>query len=233
MARRAKRQQADTPHGRRVIGYIRVSTDAQVVSGLSIDHQRAQIMRDVERLGYELIAIYEDAGKSGKSAQREGYQTALARMAAGDADVLMYTEGDRMNRNLEDWLALCNMSQFYGFTLYDGSKPVDMASANGFMLAGIKAVVAQAERMRIAERTKAALAAKKAQGIRLGRPVVMDAGTERRILDMRSSGMSLRAIAQALTDEGVPTASGGVWAGPTVLRVIRRHEGQQVQQVAA
>ena len=72
------------------------------------------------------------------------------------------------------------------------------------------------------ERTKEALDKRKAQGVRLGRPVVMDPSTRDLILRLHGEGMSLRRIAQHLIDLGVETAHGGAtWHASTVSRAIK------------
>ena len=68
---------------------------------------------------------------------------------------------------------------------------------------------AQWERRAIGQRTKEALAAKKAQGAILGRPRQLPAATRARIVGMHSNGLSLGAISETLNSEGVPTAQGG------------------------
>jgi DNA invertase Pin-like site-specific DNA recombinase len=81
------------------------------------------------------------------------------------------------------------------------------------------ATFARFERRLIGQRTKEALAVKKAAGIRLGRTP----GVVRRIHRQRARGASLRAIADNLNRDGVPTAQGGVqWYAPTVRHVLLR-----------
>lgn len=74
------------------------------------------------------------------------------------------------------------------------------------------------------DRTRAALAARKAAGMRLGRPVELPEATRRRIVAMRADGMTLQAIVDQLTAEGVPTAKGGRWSVTSVHRVLRSME---------
>ena len=85
------------------------------------------------------------------------------------------------------------------------------------------ASAAQWERRIIGQRTRDALAAKKAAGVRLGRPPAIPEHVVRRIVADREEGLSLGTIAEALTAEGVPTAQGGVrWYASTVRAVLER-----------
>src|SRR5450756_771005 len=83
------------------------------------------------------------------------------------------------------------------------------------------AVFAQFERRLIGERTKAALAIKRAAGVRLGRPRLIPEEIVARIVSERSSGATLRAIADGLNRDPVPTAMRGrQWWVATVHGVL-------------
>jgi DNA invertase Pin-like site-specific DNA recombinase len=82
------------------------------------------------------------------------------------------------------------------------------------------ASAAQWERRIIGQRTKEALAVKKAQGVRLGRPPCIPGELASRIVAMRAGGMTLQAICDALNAEQVPTARGGRLWRPTSLRAV-------------
>ena|SRR5689334_723837 len=101
-------------------------------------------------------------------------------------------------------------------------------------VAGLKSVAASAaqyERRLIGQRTREGLAAKRAAGVRLGRPSVLPADIVRRIVAERADGKGLRVIAEGLTADGVPTARGGAsWSTSTVQAVLR---GQDAAQIAA
>ena len=80
---------------------------------------------------------------------------------------------------------------------------------------------ARFERDRISERTREALAVKRAQGVRLGRPSTLSLEVVTRIVVEREAGSSLRAIADRLTVDGMPTAQGGqAWYASTVRKVL-------------
>jgi DNA invertase Pin-like site-specific DNA recombinase len=86
---------------------------------------------------------------------------------------------------------------------------VDTSTPAGEAMAHVLATFGQFERRLIAQRTKEALAAKKASGVRLGRPPTVPEKVVRRIQRPCACGDSLRTIAEALNREGVPTAQGG------------------------
>ncbi len=88
-------------------------------------------------------------------------------------------------------------------------------------MANMMATFAQFERRLIGQRTKDALAVKRAQGVRLGRPRVLPDDIVQRIWRSHRRGSSLRSIAQRLNDDAIPTAHGGTtWHPSTVKAVI-------------
>jgi DNA invertase Pin-like site-specific DNA recombinase len=82
------------------------------------------------------------------------------------------------------------------------------------------ASAAQWERRIIGQRTKDALAARRAAGVRLGRPRTLAAETHDRILTARAAGASLAKIADSLNAESVPTAQGGARWHPSTVRAV-------------
>ena len=85
-----------------VIGYVRVSTEEQGLSGAGLQAQRAAIIAECERRGWELIEIAEDVG-SGKNLKRPGIRAALDTLAAGDASALVVAKLDRLSRSMLDF----------------------------------------------------------------------------------------------------------------------------------
>jgi len=103
---------------------------------------------------------------------------------------------------------------------------VDTSTPSGEMMANVLAAFAQFERRLIGQRTKDALAAKKAAGVRLGRPTSIPTQVVSHILELRGAGLTMRAIGDRLNGEGVPTVSGGSgWRISTVQRVLARAPG--------
>jgi DNA invertase Pin-like site-specific DNA recombinase len=121
-----------------------------------------------------------------------------------------------------DFTALMAKAQKEGWALVALDCAVDTTTPAGEAMAHVLATFAQFERRLIGQRTKEALAVKKRQGVRLGRPATIDPKLARRVRTMRSRGMTLQAIADRLNQEGVPTPRGGALWRPSSLRAVLR-----------
>ena len=98
---------------------------------------------------------------------------------------------------------------------------VDTTTPVGEFTANVVASAAQYERRLIGQRTREALAAKRAAGVRLGRPSGLPTDVIARIVDERAQGLSLPAIARGLEADAVPTArGGGRWYPSTIAAVL-------------
>ncbi len=203
-----------------VIAYLRVSTEEQAVSGLGLAAQEAAIRSECERRGLPIIAVLSDAGISAKTINRPALTEALAMLARGDANVLMVAKLDRLTRSVHDATGLLLEAERGHWGLVALDAPVDTTTPQGAAMAQVLAVFAELERRLIGERTKAALAVKKAQGVKLGRPRVLSEDVVTRIRDAKDSGASWSAIARGLNAEGVPTAQGGATWYPATVRYV-------------
>jgi DNA invertase Pin-like site-specific DNA recombinase len=205
----------------RALGYVRVSTAEQADSGAGLEAQREAVREEANRRGLELVGILEDAGASGRSlAGRPGLTGALERVEAGQAEALIVAKLDRLSRSLVDFAALMERSRRKGWALVAPDLGVDTTTPSGEMLASVLAVFAQFERRLIGQRTREALAVKKAEGVTLGRPRLLPDEVRERIRREREQGATWRAIAASLNEDGVPTAQGGQqWWAATVRTV--------------
>ena len=113
-------------------------------------------------------------------------------------------------------------SQRNGWSLIALDLGVDTSTPSGEMMANVLAVFAQFERRLIGQRTKDALAVRRAQGVRLGRPRSLPDGVRRRIVRELGRGDSVGEITARLNEEGVPTAQGGAQWWPSTVRLIAR-----------
>jgi len=86
----------------KAIGYIRVSTDDQAESGLSLTHQRAKVEAYCIATDLSLVEVIEDAGESAKSMKRPGLQRAMESIRKGEAGALVILKLDRLTRSVRD-----------------------------------------------------------------------------------------------------------------------------------
>jgi DNA invertase Pin-like site-specific DNA recombinase len=207
------------------VSYLRVSTVRQGRSGLGLEAQREAVRAFVETRGGKIIAPEFVETESGKRNDRPQLQAALGRCKATGA-TLVVAKLDRLSRNAAFLLAL-----------RDSGVPfiaADMPEANTLTI-GILAVVAQAEREAISARTKAALAAAKARGIKLGNPngaINLKPGNGSgaaaevarsfakgllpMVSELEANGLSLNAIARRFNDDGIRSRRGGIWTAKAI-----------------
>jgi DNA invertase Pin-like site-specific DNA recombinase len=227
----------------RVIGYIRVSTEAQADGGVSLDAQRAKLEAYAVALDLELVAIEVDAGVSAKTLNRPGLSSALAQLEAGQADGLLVAKLDRLTRSVRDLGWLVEVERFGGrWALLSVADSIDTRTAGGRLVLNVLTSVSQWEREAIGERTRDALTHLRNEGVQLGgealgwtrtndtdtdgrrivAAVQSEARAVARIIRLREQGLTMRAIAQTLTNEGVETKRGGKWHASTVRNVLKR-----------
>lgn len=214
----------------KVLGYVRVSTDEQHASGAGVAAQRKAIEAECERRGWDLLRIVgEDAGASSATLEREGLQEALAVLDRGGADVLVIAKLDRLSRSVAQGAQVMDRAKRKGWSLVALDFGLDTTTPAGEMVANVILSTAQYERRLIGQRTRDALAAKRAQGVRLGRPQTLPDDVVRRVIDARSKGASFRAIAADLVADGVPTARGGArWHASAVRAVCESQAAQRI-----
>jgi len=206
----------------RVLAYVRVSTSEQADSRAGIEAQRAAILAEAKRRGWEQVEVIEDAGFSARSVNRPGLTLALDRLKRGEASVLVVAKMDRLSRSLLDFAGIMQRAQREGWALVALDSPADLTTPSGEAMAGVMAVFAQLERRLIGERTRAALAQRREAGMRLGRPRLIPPEVEARARELRAQGLSVRKVGAQLVAEGFQPPSGGAWNPATLQRVFAR-----------
>ena len=228
-----------SPKSAKYVAYLRVSTAKQGRSGLGLEAQQEAVRRFVAERGGRIIAPEYVEVETGKRNDRPELAKALKRCRATGA-TLVVAKLDRLSRNAAFLMTLRDS----GVTFV----AADLPEANT-MTVGVMAVVAQHEREAISTRTKAALAAAKARGKRLGgrragaadiaqyqRQGVSAARSEsaKRLADVaddlrrfKAEGLSLNAIARRLNEEGINTTGrqpgqGGKQGGAWTATAVRR-----------
>lgn len=228
------------PAARAFVAYFRVSTDKQGRSGLGLDAQRATVAKYVAAANGALVAEFEEI-ESGKQRHRPQLALALAECRARHA-TLIIAKLDRLARDTEFLLSIVRGSGTGGIAFCD-LPDLPPGPAGAFILT-MFAAVAELERGLISQRTKAALAAAKARGVRLGGPNLgrgFDAAASRAgraartllakahaadvlpfIAAARKAGAaSFAEIASALTARGIRPPSGGeAWHPSQVWRIV-------------
>lgn len=222
---------------RKLIAYYRVSTQRQGVSGLGLDAQQTAVTAYAGTTNGELVASYTEV-ESGRKNDRPELTKAIRHAKALRA-TLVIAKVDRLARNVAfianlmdsgiDFIA-CDMPQANRLTLH------------------IMAAVAEAEAVAISERTKVALAAAKARGVKLGatrdgNPTLLPehrakgaAACAKRWADemaecyaevapvaveLRDSGLSLREIGARLDALRYTTRAGKPWTAIQVSRLLK------------
>jgi len=214
----------------RYVVYTRVSTEDQGRSGLGLEAQERDIdvfLTTFSDVPYEVIGRFTDV-QSGAASDRSQLGLALDMVRRTGAELLV-AKLDRLSRKVAFVAALMDDKKLK-------LRVAQMPYADKFQL-HIYAALAEQERTFISERTKAALKAAKARGVKLGgaRDATMkrNAAVQAKALaeaskamqiigPLKSSGRSLNAIAGTLNGMGAATSRGGKWTAKQVSRMVER-----------
>jgi len=215
------------------VTYFRVSTARQGRSGLGLEAQRTAVDAYLNGGNWRVVATFKEV-ESGKRSDRPELEKALQACRLYGAR-LVIAKLDRLSRDAHFLLGLEKAGVDF--------VAADMPTANRLTV-GIMAMVADEERRMISQRTKDALAAAKARGVKLGgdrggkvtKAARAQAAAHRarqadaRATDLRpvlnelqaGGATSLRALAQGLNARSIPAARGGAWTATQVARALAR-----------
>ena len=211
------------------IAYYRVSTDRQGASGLGLEAQRAAVLRHIA--SGQLAAEYTEVESGKKHTNRPQLLAALQECRRKKA-TLIIAKLDRLGRNVAFISALTESGADFVCC--------DNPHANRLML-HMLAAFAEHEREQISQRTKAALAAAKARGVKLGNPRPLEALDLARAVhvarrpapevlnilrSLERQGMSYRAIARELNHLNIRTGRGCQWYDVTVKAALTLSQSQ-------
>ncbi len=221
----------------RFVSYLRVSTDKQGRSGLGLEAQKETVRGFLNGGDWQLVDEFVVV-ESGRSSERPQLAKALARCRVMRA-TLIVANVSRLTRSV----AFLSRLLEAGVEVRFCDLPQIEGPTGKFMLQQM-AAVAELEAGLIGDRTKKALAAAKANGVKLGNPRNLKNAEAGRvngraartksakgrasdlapiIADLQTSGaMSLRQIAAGLNERGIRTARGGAWSAVQVQRVLER-----------
>ncbi len=220
-----------TTTARRYVIYLRVSTEDQGRSGLGLEAQRRDIdlfLSSFSEVPWEILGEFLEI-QSGGDNDRPQLGKALEMVRKNPGAELLVAKLDRLSRRVA---FIANIIEDKRVTLRVASMP----HADTFQL-HVYAALAEQERAFISARTKAALAAAKARGVKLGgnndpaqkrnearkATAVKEAmKLKDTVLALQAAGMSLRGIAERLNQMGLKTTRGADWSAVQVQRVIAR-----------
>ncbi len=154
---------------KRVAMYLRVST-----SGQTVENQRRDLDAVIGRMGWRIVAVYEDAGISGAKGrdQRPEFDQLCRDAARRRFDLVMSWSVDRLGRFLQDLVAFLNDLHTLGIDLYLYQQGIDTVTPTGKAMYQMLGVFSEFERAMIRDRVVAGLERARAQGTQLGRPRV-------------------------------------------------------------
>jgi len=219
----------------RFVAYYRVSTARQGQSGLGLEAQREAVARYLNGGAWELAGEYTEVetGKGADALAKRPRLRAALEQCKRQGATLIIAKLDRLARNVH----------FVSGLLEAGCDFVaaDMPQANKVMIQ-MHAVMAEYERDQISKRTRDALAAAKARGVRLGvaGPANLKPNIEARrqaadafadnlrgvVAGFRARNLSQRQMVAELNALGIKTPNGGAWHRGQICRLLERIDGQ-------
>ena len=221
------------------VGYVRVSTEDQAKEGVSLDNQKVKIIAYCQLKDLELREIVEDAGISAKNLKRTGVQKVLRLARRKEIDAVVVYKLDRIFRSTVDALETTKAFDKWGVSFHSIEETLDTRSAMGRFFFTLTAALAEMERGLIGERTKAALAHKRAKSEKTGGDIpygydITPPGiltkneTEQEVIRMirrlNRDGYSLRQICRELEQAGYSTKRGNpTWQPSTISKILNRH----------
>jgi site-specific DNA recombinase len=218
----------------KAIGYIRVSTEDQKESGLSLEHQKAKIEAYSLAMDIEIVEVIEDAA-SAKNMNRIGLNKAFNMLKNKEADAIVILKLDRLTRSVKDLGIIVEMFDKSGTALISVQDSINTTTAAGRLVLNVLGSVAQWEREAIAERTSAALQVKKSHnelvgdipfGYELSEDGIhlIENSREKEAIaimqELRSRGLSFRKIISELESKNISAKKGGKWYPMTIKNIL-------------
>jgi site-specific DNA recombinase len=217
----------------RVVGYIRVST-ARQVDGYSLKLQMSKIKEYCKLKEYDLVDVYEDAGKSGMLSSRDGYNDMIDYVKEHNVDGVVVYSLSRLGRKMKDVIDFLDMLKFNGKVFHSVKEGLSNDDSIGSLIVNILSSINQFEVEQTRQRIADVKQEKKSKGLvygRLrygysndkGRLVVNDNEMKviKRIKNLRTRGYSWSMISKRLNNEQVPTKTGAKWNMGTLYNMMQ------------
>nr|WP_246324539.1 recombinase family protein [Petropleomorpha daqingensis] len=233
-----RRDAADQP---RAAIYCRISSDPRGL-GLGVERQREDCVELAARHGWRVVGTYVDNDVSAYSGKpRPQYAALMEAVRSGEVDVVVSWDPDRLHRSpveLEDFIGVVEKAGTDVVTVQAGT--VDLATANGRLIARMLGNIARHESEHKSERVRRAMQQRAENGKSHGRRAYgwtrehapdgsvreviepAEAAVVRRIADALLAGESLRATTASLNEDGVPSPTGKPWEKGMVRHLVLR-----------
>lgn len=215
--------------------YCRVSTQEQGDSGASLEAQETKCRDHAARLGLPVLSVHTDIQTGKDDVQdRPGLQAAILAVQRAPGSVLVAYSVSRVARRQKVLWGILDAHDGLGIPLTSATEPFDTSTPMGRAMLGMLAVWSTLEADMIAARTKDALAAVKARGVKLGGlGMVEKRDGSSRVLDATKAdiiravkalkletGLPLRALAAELRRRGVSSVTGKTWHPDTIAKAL-------------
>lgn len=226
---------------KRAVLYLRVSTQEQATEGYSLAAQEQNGREQAARMGYEIVQVYADEGKSGKSTKhRFAYQQMMEDAKDGKFELLIIWKLTRLSRNMMDTLQTVEELLKHNIELYSISERFDITTAMGKMMLQMLGTFAEFERNQISENVQMTMKSlvrdqeRYAGGRRLGYVSGLDVdGNKQLIIEEEEAkivrliyskyleGMGYRHIANHLNRQGYRTVKSNEFSSVAVRDILK------------
>lgn len=218
-----------------VIAYLRRSKESEART-ISLDDQRRHVEDYARGQGWHIAEVLVDDGISG--GKRARFARIRDAVAAHQARAVIVANLDRFARDASGALAEIDGFARKGVELHvAGRGKVETSTATGFLAVGIESLLAEHYRRTVSEKTRSALALKRARGERVGEVpfgfrVAADGRTLERdeqeqavlalVRELRATGLTLQQVADALNGRGIATRRGSAWRLQYIAALLKR-----------
>ena len=212
----------------RAIGYV-TGADPQALMGPGMRKQIAAIDSACDQHGWDLTEIVRDVTSRGGRANAPGLAYAVERLTSAQPSCLVVAGVGRLSGSAPELARIIRWLDEREVRLVAVNAELDTSTPEGRLAAEALISVGELEHERESQQSREGVPTATAKGGRISRPAVHDLPALRKhIVAMRSSGMSLQAIADRLNAEGVPTLRGGKLWRPSSVQVAAgyRRPGQ-------
>jgi site-specific DNA recombinase len=226
------------------ISYVRVSTEDQAKTGVSLENQTERIRQYAEYKQIAIMSEIRDEGISGGvNRSRAGFIELLDTAESGSIHVIILYSLERLSRDMLTLLALERLLDEYNVELHTIEGQIDTSTPDGYMNFAMKAFLAEMERRQVKYRTRKAMAHKKSKGhvtgsicygyieqiveikgrekpLKVLKPYEPEQTVIRIINDMYEAGEKLAGIVKTLNNRGITTRDNKPWTPQQVKRLI-------------